>query len=159
MSKKQDFCCLMLETPDKHRFFTYEKNLPELVEFSRAFGGDVSVVKVKDADVLDLQDLIPELCNPTRRRFKFELIHTKSHKRTVFQVAHHVRKQVRKVFLAGKTVVLQQMYQRFNKKYRLGLSTVCNHITAVRKQLMAEGVEIVKVGGGKYRVASKEQAA
>jgi flavodoxin len=152
MPKKQDFCCLMFETPDKHRFFTYEKNLSEMKEFSRAFGGEVSVVEVKEADVMDLQELIPEICNPTRKRSKYKLIRTEAHKRTVFQIARKVRKHIRKKFMSGKVVILQEIHQQFTKNFRLGLSTVCNHISTVRKELKAEGYQIVKLGGGKYQM-------
>ena len=47
--------CLMVETKDHRKFFTYPKNLNQLTEFYKTFGAEISVVKVEDdTEVLDL---------------------------------------------------------------------------------------------------------
>ena len=150
MPKKKNLHCLMLETKDKRRFFTYEKNYDQLVEFSQVFGGNISVVKVDEADVLDLAELVPAICNPAiHKRPQYELIKTKVKRKTVFQTADYVRSIIRKEFMSGRTVILKKMHRRF-AKHNLSLSTICNHITSVRRELGRAGIEIVKTGGGKY---------
>ena len=146
MPKKTNFCCLMLETTDKRRFFTYQKNYDRLVEFAQVFGGEISVVNVRKADILDLQALVPALCNPEpQERSRYELVSKKVKGQTVFQVAKKVRDSVRKDFLAGKVVELNKTHKRFSR-YGLSLSTVCNHVSVVRKELAAKGIGYIDAG-------------
>ena len=61
--KKKNFKCLMLKTRDNRKYFTHEKNYDYLIEFSRTFGAEVSVVEVEEAEVLDLEELAPAICD------------------------------------------------------------------------------------------------
>ncbi len=45
---------LMIEMQDKRRFLTHEKNYPHLLEFANMFNAEISIVKAKVAEVLDL---------------------------------------------------------------------------------------------------------
>ena len=55
--------CLLLETKDKRKFFTHEKNFLQLIEFSRTFNAEISVVKMEQTELLDLKDLAPAICD------------------------------------------------------------------------------------------------
>jgi len=43
----------MIELKDRRKFFTHPKNLPELIEFSKTFGAELSVVRTCE-ESLDL---------------------------------------------------------------------------------------------------------
>ncbi len=55
--------CLMIKTKDKRKFFTAEENYLPLLEFSKLFKAEMSIVKVRDAEILDLEQLAPALCD------------------------------------------------------------------------------------------------
>ena len=68
----------MIKTKDNRKFFTHEKYLPQLIEFSKTFGAEISVVKIKNSDILDLNDLAPAICNANYKNDEdYELITTK----------------------------------------------------------------------------------
>lgn len=51
--------CLLIETKDKRKFFTHEKNFIQLIEFSKAFNAEISIVKLEEGSVLELEELAP----------------------------------------------------------------------------------------------------
>lgn len=53
---------LMVETNNK-KFFTHKKNYTQLIEFSKTVDAEMSIVKVDDVVILDLQELAPAICN------------------------------------------------------------------------------------------------
>jgi len=55
--------CVMIKCKDKRKFFTHKKNLPCLMEFSKIFNAEISVVRVKEAEILDLPQLAPAICD------------------------------------------------------------------------------------------------
>lgn len=74
--------CLMLETKDKKRFFTFIKNSPQLREYCRTFGAKMMVVKadLERKQVLDLPKLVPALCDKgyENKNIKFVVVKTLS---------------------------------------------------------------------------------
>jgi hypothetical protein len=160
MSRKKNYQCLLVRTKDRKNFFTHEKHLPELVEFSKTFGAEISVVQVKEAEVLDLVELGNAICEGTYRcpHPDYEIIETKLplqiKKRTsVLKTSQTIRSFIRNKLLGGDVVSLQELTKKF-KKYRLTSACLCNHVKYVRASLQAEGHVIEKVGGGKYRISS-----
>lgn len=151
MSKK-NYKCLMIETKDNRKFFTQEENLPELIEFSKTFGAEISVVKMNDEpEVLDLIDLATAMCSMTKTKVKpeFEILETKVDKpqrnRTkILRDARKIRKYIKELLLAGEVVQLSTVAKKF-KHYKLTLACFCNHLREVRKEL-----EVEKIGHGKY---------
>jgi hypothetical protein len=53
----------MIKTKDRRKFFTHEKNYLPLIEFSKVFNAEISIIKAKDAEVLDLDELAPAICD------------------------------------------------------------------------------------------------
>ena len=152
----------MIKTKDNRHFFTYQKNFPQLIEFSKTFGAEISVVKVKEAEVLYLDELAPAFCDASYcHKPDYDLIEVKiaefkkigpkapKSKRTrTLEVAAQVRSHVLQEFLSGNVVSLHRVLKKFKT---LNLSTVCNHIRTVKQQLDGEGYEIKKIGAGKYQ--------
>jgi len=156
--------CLMIELKDKRRFFTDKKHYPELVEFSKAFDAEMSIVRT-DEEVVDLVSLANVVCDDTIsiKRPSFEiltpLVPRASRCRSKMRHdAKIIRRWIRKQMLAGKPVRLSGLAQRY-KRYNLSLACFCNHFSAVRKQLQEEGHTIKKIKRGEYQLASSIDSA
>jgi hypothetical protein len=164
MSEKKNCKCLLIKTKDNREFFTHEKNFLQLIEFSKTFGAEVSVVKVNKAEVLDLEELAPAICNDGYNpNGQYEVLEVKipnskkvakslNKRQKILQTATIIKAHILTEFLSGKEVTLHGVRKKF-KKYDLSLSAVCNHISRVRQELESEGYKIEKAGAGRYRLA------
>lgn len=165
MSMKKNYKCLMIETKDKKRLFTHETNYPDLIEFSKTFGAEISVVKVEEAEILELEELAPLICTRDGNSLEpsYKLIQKKIAKagrpkkligraKTLFQ-ASKIRSYIELEFLTGNVISLNRIVNKF-KKYDLSVSAICNHITAIRKELEKKGYKVKKLERGKYQIMS-----
>jgi len=149
--------CLMIELKDKRKFFTDKKNYNQLIEFSKAFDAEMSIVRT-DEEVLDLISLANSVCDDSTQIKKpsFEILEVRVPRisRCRSKMRHDakiIRRWIKKQLLKGKIVRLSDLAQRY-KRYNLSLACFCNHFTAVRKQLIEEGYEIKKVKRGEYQL-------
>lgn len=156
--RDEEYKCLMITTKDNRKFFTHEKNYGQLIEFSKTFNADVSVVRAENPEVLDLMALAPALCDVNYKppKSNFEIIERKikakkRKRKSLLNNAQKIKDYIRESFLAGSVVSLQDISKKF-KKHDLTLACYCNHLSTVRKQLEREGKNIIKVGGGKYKI-------
>ena len=70
--------CLMIKTKDNRKCFTHEKYFPQLIEFSKTFGAEISIVKIKDNNVLEMNDLAPAICDANYKNDEnYELVSIK----------------------------------------------------------------------------------
>lgn len=158
----QDGQCLMIKTKDSRRFFTHEKNYVQLLEFSKTFKAEISVVAVKEAEVLDLAELAPAICNanyvqniPAEVRILEVKMPKKSRNRQrILQNAKEISAHIEEKFLAGTIVSLRDLTVTFNK---VTSACLCNHVALIRRKLELEGKQFVKVGGGKYRLTDTQE--
>lgn len=157
MTKKQT--CLMIKTRDNSTFFTHEKNYPQLIEFGKTFGAELSIVKVDDPPVLDLVSLAPALCTKTgspKYSNSVEILevilpgNVRSRKELRKQ-ADTVKRWIRKRLLNNSVVKLSDIANRY-KNYNLTLSCFCLHFASVRKELEKEGYTIQKLKNGEYQM-------
>lgn len=151
--------CLLVTTKDKRKFFTPVKNLPQLIEFSKTFGAEVSIVKTKDAPILDLIELAPAICDPNHvaPENEFEIIERKipvkiKSRKNAMQIAERIRAHVRKTLLNGRIIRLHSVAQQFEKQ-QLSCTTFSNHIRKVRDELILEGYNVIKIKPGQYQIA------
>lgn len=73
--------CLMIETPDKKKFFTPEKNYNKLLEFANSFNCEISMVKLEEGEILDLIPLANAISSKENcQRPKYELLEKKFYK-------------------------------------------------------------------------------
>lgn len=73
--------CLLLQTNDNKKLFTYQKNYKHLLEYIKTFNAKVFIVKIdKDQQILDLNKLVSALCdkNFKVREINFEIIQEKN---------------------------------------------------------------------------------
>lgn len=162
MSKKSNL--LMVRTKDRRKFFTYQKNLPMLVEFAKTFGAELSVISTIDeeAEVLDLSDLAPAICDSSyNTKAKYEVISkiypkegNERLRRELLENAMKIRKYIRTRLAANKAVSLKELKQKFGE---LGLtdSCLCNHLSQIRKEIEDSGTPVTKLGAGTYIVQVK----
>jgi len=150
--------CLLIETKDKRKFFTHEKNFIQLIEFSKAFNAEISIVKLEEGSVLELEELAPALCDPTYKKPKvqYAIIETKMSiegrsRAEILRIADKVKKYVNKQFQNRNTVSLKELKKRF-KRYKLTDAALCNHVRRVKSELEKEGFKFLKLGAGQYKV-------
>lgn len=158
----RDYKCLMITTKDHRKFFTYEKNYIQLLEFSKLFGAEVSIVNVKEAEVLDLPQLAPAFCDanytpekrPDYKVLEIKLPQRKKRNRQdILKMAQVIQGYISKSFLNGEIVSLKKLNKKFAEE-KLTLACLCNHVAVAKKALEERGHRIVKVGGGQYQLAN-----
>lgn len=67
--------CLMIETPDKKKFFTHSKNYNEILDFAQNFNCEISRVQLEEGQILDLVPLAEAIsCKDNSKGAKFALI-------------------------------------------------------------------------------------
>ncbi len=125
--------CLMIKTKDKRQFFTHEKNYPLLIEFSKTFGSEMSIVKTQ-AEVLDISELAPAICDANyNQEIDYEEVKTLTKK-------SNIKELIKKRLLSGKIVSLKDLKCKSPYYY----------IQLAIKDLEKKGVRIEKIGVGKY---------
>jgi hypothetical protein len=159
----RDYQCLMITTKDRRQFFTHEKNYVQLLEFSKLFKAEISVVNVQQAEVLDLAQLAPAFCDANytpEKRPKFEVLEVKvahrkhRNRQDILRMAQSIRASILRAFRRGEVVSLQKLRKKY-AKHDLTLACLCNHVTQARKELEQMGYQVVKVGGGKYQMSGR----
>lgn len=154
--------CLMIKTKDRRKFFTHEKNFTPLLEFSKAFKAEISVVKVENAEILDLAQLAPAICDagykqPEPRSYEVlevKLPQVKRNRQQILETARSIKQFIKKQFLEQSKVTLKDLAKTLCN-YNLTLACLCNHLAQVRKELISEGWQVEKTGGGKYVLKNK----
>lgn len=151
--------CLLIETKDKRKFFTHEKNFVQLIEFSKTFNAEISVVKMDKGPLLDLEELAPAICDAGYKKpqINYEVIETKLGKTgrarpNILKTANKVNKYIVDRFTNRASVSLKDLKKRF-KQFELSDAALCNHIRRAKKQLESQGLTFVKTGAGTYRVS------
>lgn len=72
----------MIETPDKKKFFTAQKNYTKLLEFANSFNCEISTVKLEEGEILDLIPLASAISTREDNcdKPKYELLEKKFYK-------------------------------------------------------------------------------
>ena len=152
--------CLMIKTSDNRRFFTHEKYFPELIEFSKALKAEISIVKIQDDNILELEELAPAICNGTyKNNTDYELIaqfkNIKSElpnkREQTLARAAKIKNYIENRLLNEKNISFNNVLQEF-LDYKLNKATISNHIARVKSKLEAKGYKIERIGKGKYRL-------
>lgn len=149
--------CLMIRTNDRKKLFTHEKNLPQLIEFSKAFNAEISIVQISnEKEILELEELAPALCEKrSQSQTEYEVVEIKlkprENRQTVLKRARYIKNTIRRNLIKGKVVSLKDLSKKY-KKYKVTTACLCNHFKQTRQELEREGCVFVKVGGGKYKL-------
>lgn len=145
--------CLMIKTKDHKKFFTHEKNFPQLIAFSKTFNAEISKVQIpSEAEVLELEELAPALCEKKSQKVHYKLIELKMCHRTtrrkILTRAKKIQKYIIGKLKCGETVTLKGLAKKFKG---LTSACLCNHFKTTRESMKIEGYEFVKMGGGSYK--------
>jgi len=148
--------CLMIKTKDQKQCFTHEKNLPQLIEFSKIFGAEISTVQIpSELELLELEELALALCEKKTQKVEYTLLEIKLQpncdRKTILSRAKNIQKYIEKSLLNGETVSLKKLSNKFKTK-QLTIACLCNHFKIVRESLENQGRLFIKVGGGKYKL-------
>lgn len=150
------------------KFFTFKKNFPQLVEFTKTFAAEAFLVEVENKEgLLDLEELAPAVCdanytNPNLEYKSIEQIYPKVDQKTdekrsrsvLLQAATHIRSFIRHKLLGKEELSLKELKLQFHH-YGLTDACFCNHFTFVRKALESDGYIVSKIGGGRYKIVAK----
>ena len=150
--------CLLIETYDKRKFFTYQKNFGPLIEFSKSFKANILLVNMIKGELLDLNELAPAICSPSTKNQKVEyevlanmLTSNKNSRKNLLSQSEKIQKFITTTYKQGEIVDLQKIKKKF-KNFTLTDAALCNHAKKSREKLALEGYKFEKVGAGKYRM-------
>lgn len=144
----------MIKTKDHKKFFTYEKNFPQLIEFSKTFNAEISKVQIpNEIEVLELEELAPALCEKKSQITDYTILEVKlkpkdTRKDILFR-SKKIQKYIENKLLNKETVSLKDLTKKFK-----GITTacLCNHFKLIRNKMALKGLSFTKIGGGKYKL-------
>jgi len=146
--------CIMLKTKDHRKFFTHKKNMPLLIEFSNTFGAELSVVKVEKDVILSIEQLAPAICDANyKSQPKYEVVESiipesKKNRQEILNTAQKIRKHIRKKLLSKKGEI---SLKELKGKFPVTDACLSNHLKDVTEEMKKSGVNILKIGAGKYQ--------
>lgn len=145
--------CLLIETKDKRKFLTHQKNLNHLKEFSKVFNVDISPVKLKTGNVLELEELVSAICDSSYNdECSFEKMKKSSSSRSeTIKIANKIRDYIITEFKNKNNVSLKNIKNKF-KDLNLTDASLCNHIRRAKIALQSEGYTFTKISSGIYRM-------
>lgn len=148
--------CLLIETKDKRKFFTQEKNFIQLIEFSKTFDASLSVVDLKEGKLLEIEELASAICDPNYTNNSLykvlenkSVVDTKNRVETM-KIAETIKKYIFQQFEKRNPVSLTELKKKF-KKYELSDSALCKHIRKSKIELEKQGYKFVKTNTGEYK--------
>jgi phage pi2 protein 07 len=147
--------CLLVKTPDKRKFLVSEKNMQSIIEYVKTFHAEVYRVEVLEGKIISqLKNLAGAICDPdynTEMKIQnAQKLYPKTRPRnSILKNAKKIRDFINNRFSSGKSVSLKDLKKRY-KNCEITDACLCNHLSAVRKQLIRNGRIIKKIGQGKY---------
>jgi len=147
--------CLLVKTPDKRKFLVNEKNMPSIIEFVKTFHAEVYQVEVLKGEIINhLKNLAGAICNldyNTEMDIKIiEKIYPKSRPRSsILNNAKKIREYIYEKLSEGNPVSLKDLKKKY-KNCEITDACLCNHLSAVRKQMVRSGKQVKKIGQGNY---------
>lgn len=160
---------LLIKTMDERSFVTDPNNFPQLIEFAKTVGAEISLVKAEEqVEVLELSALVKSLCDVTKgtKPIKCEVLERKiagnpsasvtvtrnrANKREIMlKLAQEVRAHLYKELVSGATISMSGLTNRFGDK--LSASALRSHLNIVKNRLSLAGCKTEKVGVGQYKV-------
>jgi len=155
----------MIRMADERRFFTYENNYHQLIEFARTCNAEISVVRTSNITIQDLEDLAKSICEQRAGLLAFkgktalpipqyEVLEVKipltdflRPRKTQLSRAREISSYIKGRFLESKVVSLRDLEDQFPD---LSKSTLCNHVARAKKELRDKGYNFHKVKAGEY---------
>ena len=146
--------CLLIETIDKRKFLTHEENFSKLTEFSKIFNAEISLVKIENGNILELDELVAAICNQTETKVTFEKLPEKTTRsRTeILELASKIHNYIINQCINKKLINLKDLKNKFDN---VTTAAICNHIRRAKDTLASRGYKFKKIGAGIYQVINK----
>lgn len=147
----------MIKTNDNRKFFTEEENYEKLIEFSKIFDAEISIVKVKEPKILNMTELAPAICNINynNKQEDYEIIKIKSSKKKtrkeILEQSLEIKEYIKNKLLNNQEISLKEIFNNF-KEYNLTKACLCNHFKQIRDDLLKSNYTLIKTGWGKYKI-------
>lgn len=137
--------CLVLETKDNRKFLVDEDNFSQLIEFSKTFGAEISIVEVEkeECEILNLEQLAPKLCDPT---YKVNPKYTLVEKKTPEPSKNDIRNYIYEKFINKEEVSARDLKSKWPNENSY------NHLYYVIKNMKKQGHQISRIAKGVYKV-------
>lgn len=148
--------CILLVTKDKRSFLVKEKDLPNLKEFIKTFEAQIHRVLVNSREkILDIEPLISAICDHEYKESsqKSNSITDKQDRSRADLVknALTIRSFIKESLNKGECISLKELKEKF-KSINVTTACLCNHLTAIRKEMGNKGINVVKIGAGRYKI-------
>jgi hypothetical protein len=148
--------CLLIELKDKRKFFTYEKNYPQLIEFCKSFKANLSIVNMKNGKILDLDELAPAFCNGKQKPQKYEYVVIENKIITkptdVSAIYTKIQSFIRKTFLSRGVVSMKMLTKKYTK-FGATYAKINAVLKNVKSDLEKNGFNVIKVSAGAYKIS------
>lgn len=154
---------LMIQTKDKRKYYTDFQNLPMLVEFVKTFGADLSLVESNEVETMDLEKLVPALCDDSYRTPRINRAVRVLHKlypvrqeesytrKEILQNARKIREHIKLALEKGDIVRIAEVKEKF-RSLELTDSCLSNHMSVICKEMSKEGKRVIRMKMGVYRI-------
>lgn len=146
--------CLLIELKDKRKFFTHQKNFDQLIEFCKSFKANMSVVNMKNGNVLDLDELVPALCNPKQKqKYDYTILEQKMITRNENKkiTNQNIQKYIKNKLMAKQTVGIEELKKKYGKN-GVSIGAINGCYNKVKNELKKEGYNLMKVSVGVYKI-------
>lgn len=150
---------LMIQTPNKKKYFTEVVNLPKLVKFAQIYGAELSLVESPEVETIPFETLATAFCDesyhtPRCRNIKVlrqiypEVTRERS---TMIENARLIRKFIRSKLQRKEVLQVKDVKYKFGK-LKLSAPCISNHITAIRREMKKSGLDVIRIKAGSYRL-------
>ena len=147
--------CLLVKMPDKRKFLVSEKNMLSIIEFAKTFHAEIYKVEViKGKVICQLKNLAGAICNPDYNQDMEIQNPVKIYPRTrprssIIKNAKKIKAFIYNKLNNGKPMSLKDLKKKY-KNCNITDACLCNHLSAVRKLMIENGLNVQKIGQGKY---------
>ncbi len=136
--------CLMIKTKDSRKFFTSQKNMPLLKEFSKTFEAEISIVKANKEVLIDINELPTAICNADYKN-ETNYVQVKKSRQEMIDNAQKIQEYIIENLKTKKHISLKDLKKKF-QKLKLTDSCLSNHLNSIVRKLGKTGKKITKKG-------------
>ena len=119
---KKNYECLLILTKDNKKIFTSKKNLKKLKEYAKIFNAEISVVQVKEAEIMDLDEVASIIVEDKKVKsdsVEYTVIsteHEKKQRTKILNTAAKIKSFIKKEFVSGHKVSVNNVLEKFKKE-------------------------------------------
>jgi hypothetical protein len=147
--------CLCLKLPDSREVFTHETNKIALKELSVTFGIKIMAVEAQEPVLLSVNEVVNYFCDHSQKTFlvnyttdsKISTNEKGQRTNNVYDIRSHIESELVK----GEVVRIKELHKQFSP-HNIAVSTIYRHLNFVKNKLSKEGMKIVKVMVGCYKI-------